>query len=294
MAVWAQSYFLNPNSMVLFFLAEYHNLTMFLMTNILVFLLAMLILLLSGTVFSSCPWKEDNKTLEILWTIFPAYWLVMLAVPSLGNLYRMDLSKCEYEVLFKAIGNQWYWSYEYSMEGLGSSLNCLSNLEGNSVKGSELSMKIGEMYTFNSLEKNLFGASPLNVSAVLSSCLGKFFYCGGVSFVSYMEDPKELNLGDYRLLEVDNRVICPGLANVRVNITSADVIHSWTMPAMGVKVDAVPGRLNCATFKTLDYGVFYGQCSEMCGAKHSFMPICLEAIPFNWFRLWMKEFQVGA
>lgn len=267
MAVWAQTYFLNSNSIILFFLAEYHNLTIFLMRNILVFLLRILILLLSERGCSTYPWKEDNKTLEVLWTIFPAYWLIILAVPSLGNLYRIDLRKCEYEVLFKAIGNQWYWSYEYRIGGL--------------IGGSSR-IPDGKIY-FNSD----------NISKVLEDCWGGVPYAGGVRFVSYIEDVNRLGLGDYRLLEVDNRVVCPGLVNIRVNITSGDVIHSWTIPSLGVKVDAVPGRLNCATFKTLRYGVFYGQCSEMCGAKHSFIPICLESIPFNWFRLWFKEFQIG-
>nr|BAV25167.1 cytochrome c oxidase subunit II [Conchocele cf. bisecta HPD1644] len=282
-------FFLNSNSMILFFLIEYHNMTMFLMTNILIFLLSMLLFIGTSKMFTTYAWKEDNKTLEILWTIFPAYWLIMLAVPSLGNLYRMDLSKCEYDVLFKAIGNQWYWSYEYNMSGLGN----LGKFELGGIESDVFNNK-GEFSLLKDYSMlNNFQVKKVNLEEVVSSSFSNINYDGGVSFVSYMEDVSSLEVGDYRLLEVDNRVVCPGLMDVRVNITSFDVIHSWTLPSMSVKVDAVPGRLNCATFKTLGYGVFYGQCSEMCGAKHSFMPICLEAIPFNWFRLWIKEFQVG-
>nr|QGZ09986.1 cytochrome c oxidase subunit 2 [Eisenia nordenskioldi nordenskioldi]UWM94620.1 cytochrome c oxidase subunit II [Eisenia nordenskioldi]UWM94633.1 cytochrome c oxidase subunit II [Eisenia nordenskioldi]UWM94646.1 cytochrome c oxidase subunit II [Eisenia nordenskioldi]UWM94659.1 cytochrome c oxidase subunit II [Eisenia nordenskioldi] len=107
---------------------------------------------------------------------------------------------------------------------------------------------------------------------------------------SYMIPTSDLLPGDYRLLEVDNRVVIPMQLEIRMLITAADVIHSWTVPALGVKVDAVPGRLNQIGFTTSQPGIFYGQCSEICGANHSFMPIAVEAINTKSFMNWVLNF----
>nr|YP_009695264.1 cytochrome c oxidase subunit II [Ryssota otaheitana]QDM39458.1 cytochrome c oxidase subunit II [Ryssota otaheitana] len=103
------------------------------------------------------------------------------------------------------------------------------------------------------------------------------------SFDSYMVQTDSLNLGDYRLLEVDNRPMIPYGVTTSVITTSADVIHAWALPSMGVKMDSVPGRLNSMDMYAQLPGVFYGQCSEICGANHSFMPIVIEAISLNDF-----------
>nr|YP_003204696.1 cytochrome c oxidase subunit II [Oxymeris dimidiata]ACF04829.1 cytochrome c oxidase subunit II [Oxymeris dimidiata] len=108
-----------------------------------------------------------------------------------------------------------------------------------------------------------------------------------IEFDSYMIPTNELEPGDFRLLEVDHRVVLPTQTDVRMLVTSADVIHSWTVPSLGVKVDAVPGRLNQLGFFIKYPGVFYGQCSEICGANHSFMPIVVEAIPLKNFMEWV-------
>ena len=105
------------------------------------------------------------------------------------------------------------------------------------------------------------------------------------SYILNMEDTLE-GEGIYRLLEVDNRVVCPSRTNVRVLVGAEDVIHCWTVPRLGVKVDGVPGRLNRVVFNSDNVGVFYGQCSEICGANHSFIPICIEVVPKNIFNLW--------
>nr|YP_010891529.1 cytochrome c oxidase subunit II [Desbruyeresia armata]WJK73065.1 cytochrome c oxidase subunit II [Desbruyeresia armata] len=107
-----------------------------------------------------------------------------------------------------------------------------------------------------------------------------------IEFDSYMIPSNELELGDFRLLEVDHRVVLPTHTDIRVLVTSADVIHSWAVPSLGVKADAIPGRLNQLSFYVKYPGVFYGQCSEICGANHSFMPIVLEAIPLENFMEW--------
>nr|UYB78719.1 cytochrome c oxidase subunit II [Ornithodoros turicata] len=98
------------------------------------------------------------------------------------------------------------------------------------------------------------------------------------------------NLSTFRLLDVDNRIILPYNTNMRILITSADVIHSWTIPTLGVKMDAVPGRLNQISTMASRPGIFYGQCSEICGANHSFMPISMEVTSLNNFLNWIKLF----
>nr|AEW43238.1 cytochrome oxidase subunit II [Prosellodrilus biauriculatus] len=113
-----------------------------------------------------------------------------------------------------------------------------------------------------------------------------------VEMDSYMLPTQDLSPGDYRLLEVDNRMVVPMKLEVRMLITAADVIHSWTVPALGVKVDAVPGRLNQIGFTTMQPGIFYGQCSEICGANHSFMPIAVESINTMSFMKWITNFNL--
>nr|YP_010713564.1 cytochrome c oxidase subunit II [Monetaria moneta]WDA98696.1 cytochrome c oxidase subunit II [Monetaria moneta] len=108
-----------------------------------------------------------------------------------------------------------------------------------------------------------------------------------IEFDSYMVPTNELEPGDFRLLEVDHRVVLPTQTDIRVLVTSADVIHSWTVPSLGVKADAIPGRLNQLSFFIKYPGVFYGQCSEICGANHSFMPIVVEAVPLENFMEWV-------
>ena len=109
-----------------------------------------------------------------------------------------------------------------------------------------------------------------------------------LEFDSYMLPEEGLQNGQFRLLEVDNRLIVPFNTEIRLLITAADVIHRWTIPSAGVKVDAIPGRLNQANINILYPGVFYGQCSEICGANHSFIPIVLESVPVNTFSNWLK------
>lgn len=99
-----------------------------------------------------------------------------------------------------------------------------------------------------------------------------------VRFDAYILPTTELERGQFRLLEVDNRIAIPTNLAIKALITSEDVIHSWTVPSLGVKVDAIPGRLNQITFHAIYPGIFYGQCSEICGINHSFIPIVIEAI----------------
>nr|AFG29102.1 cytochrome c oxidase subunit II [Hedria mixta] len=109
-----------------------------------------------------------------------------------------------------------------------------------------------------------------------------------IEFDSYMIPLSDLPIDGFRLLDVDNRVVLPLNSQIRVLVTAADVIHSWTVPALGVKVDGTPGRLNQTNFMINRPGLFYGQCSEICGANHSFMPIVIESVPVSNFIKWIN------
>nr|AND96089.1 cytochrome c oxidase subunit 2 [Onthophagus falculatus] len=110
-----------------------------------------------------------------------------------------------------------------------------------------------------------------------------------MEFDSYMIPINELKFEGFRLLDVDNRTILPYNSQIRMLVTAADVIHSWTIPALSVKIDATPGRLNQISFLMNRTGLFFGQCSEICGANHSFMPIVIESISMNFFIKWLKN-----
>nr|YP_010868520.1 cytochrome c oxidase subunit II [Calinaga buddha]WGU20171.1 cytochrome c oxidase subunit II [Calinaga buddha] len=109
-----------------------------------------------------------------------------------------------------------------------------------------------------------------------------------IEFDSYMLQFNENN--NFRLLDVDNRIILPMNNQIRILITATDVIHSWTIPSLGVKVDANPGRLNQTSFFINRPGIYYGQCSEICGANHSFMPIVIESISIKNFINWVNNY----
>nr|QNE85717.1 cytochrome c oxidase subunit II [Cephus pygmeus] len=128
-------------------------------------------------------------------------------------------------------------------------------------------------------------------------CMGHQWYWSyeysdfnNIEFDSFMIPTNELNKNEFRLLEVSNRMIVPLNTQIRLLISSVDVIHSWTIPAMGIKIDATPGRINQTNLLTMRPGLFYGQCSEICGANHSFMPIIVESTNMKNFISWIKKF----
>lgn len=171
----------------------------------------------------------EHQTIEIIWTILPALILVLIAFPSLRLLYLLDEIN-EPSITLKAIGHQWYWTYEYS--------------------------------DFNQIE-----------------------------YDSYIIPSNDLSNNLFRLIEVDNHVILPINTQVRILVRATDVIHSWTVPALGVKADAIPGRLNQIRFIINRPGLFYGQCSEICGANHRFIPIAIEAISIDYFLNWIYSWK---
>jgi len=107
------------------------------------------------------------------------------------------------------------------------------------------------------------------------------------TFDAYMIPELELELGMFRQLETDNRIVIPILRKIRVLVSRADVLHSWTIPSLGVKADAIPGRVNQLNFISILPGALYGQCSEICGRQHSNMPICLEILSLKDFNIWI-------
>nr|AWV84292.1 cytochrome oxidase subunit II [Babras sonorivox] len=111
-----------------------------------------------------------------------------------------------------------------------------------------------------------------------------------IEFDSYMKSINDLEMNEFRLLETDNHMVLPFNTQIRLIISSSDVLHSWAMPSLGVKVDAVPGRLNQSAILVNRPGLFYGQCSEICGANHSFMPIVIESINIKMFLKWLENF----
>nr|AQP28789.1 cytochrome c oxidase subunit 2 [Amitermes sp. 3 TB-2017] len=169
----------------------------------------------------------EGQMLETVWTIAPAIILIFIAIPSLRLLYLMDEIHNPAMTL-KAVGHQWYWSYEYS--------------------------------DFTKLE-----------------------------FDSYMVQQEDQQTNTFRLLDTDNRIVLPMNSPIRMIVTAADVLHSWTVPSLGVKTDATPGRLNQISFSINRPGLLYGQCSEICGANHSFMPIVVESVSTNQFINWVSK-----
>jgi len=111
----------------------------------------------------------------------------------------------------------------------------------------------------------------------------------GINFDSYLVPEDELGIGDFRLLEVDNRVVLPVDTHIRLVVTAADVLHRWSVPSFGIKMDACPGRLNQASVFIERPGVYYGQCSEICGVNHGFMPIAVEGVRLEDYVRWVVE-----
>uniref|UniRef100_A0A411ASQ1 Cytochrome c oxidase subunit 2 n=4 Tax=unclassified Schedorhinotermes TaxID=2636619 RepID=A0A411ASQ1_9NEOP len=110
-----------------------------------------------------------------------------------------------------------------------------------------------------------------------------------LEFDSYMTQNDDYQPKNFRLLETDNRIVIPMNSSIRAIVTAADVLHSWAIPSLGVKTDATPGRLNQTSFSVSRPGVLYGQCSEICGANHSFMPIVMESVTASSFINWASK-----
>lgn len=211
----------------------FHNILLWIITLITLFVLALLIVVAVKFNARSNPVPSrttHNTLIEVAWTLIPVLILVGIAIPSFKLLFEeLDIPKSDLTI--KATGKQWYWSYAY----------------------------------------------PDN---------GKF------EFDSLLASDKQP-----RLLGVDNEMVVPVNKVVRIQTTGADVIHSFAVPAFGIKIDSIPGRLNETWFKATKVGTFYGQCSELCGKDHAFMPIVVRVVNDQQFADWVegakKKFAAG-
>jgi len=210
----------------------FHTELFWIITAVSLFVLALLVWIVikyrAGA--NAVPSKVHHNTLlEVAWTLIPVIILVVIAIPSFKLLY-LESNIPTPDLTIKAIGKQWFWTYEYPGSAAG--------------------------FTYDSL---------------------------GLSDA----DAKKANKP--RLLGTDNPVYVPVNKVVEIETVGADVIHSWAMSQMGVKMDAVPGRINKTWFKATRTGVFYGQCSELCGARHAYMPIELHVVTDAEYAAWLAE-----
>ena len=208
-----------------------HSFVLYVITLICLFVLGLMVWIVVRYNAKANPTPSattHNTTLEVLWTIIPVAILVTIAIPSFRLLYFEDVLP-KTDMTIKAIGKQWYWSYEYPDNG---------------------------NFTFDAL---------------------------------MLSDRVSAQQMEPRLLGTNNHVVVPIGKTVRLLTTGADVIHAWAIPAFGVKIDAVPGRINQTWFKANKEGKFYGECSELCGARHPFMPIEVEVVSQERFDQWVME-----
>nr|YP_009917434.1 cytochrome c oxidase subunit II [Roxasellana stellata]QLJ57887.1 cytochrome c oxidase subunit II [Roxasellana stellata] len=225
MATWNMFSFQDAVSPIMEQLILFHDHTMMILSMITIMVIYMIMSLTMNKLINRN--LLEGQLIELIWTLLPTVLLVTIALPSLKTLYLLEEINKPL-ITLKAIGHQWYWSYEYS--------------------------------DFKKIE-----------------------------FDSYMKQTNSIDKNEFRLLEVDNRIMIPFDIQSRILVTSHDVIHSWTIPSLGIKIDGSPGRINQGSILTMRPGIFYGQCSEICGANHSFMPITLESININTFNKWIKN-----
>ena len=215
---------------------ELHNNIMFYLAIILFTVTWMMITIIRNFMATKSPiahkYMNHGTLIELIWTITPAFILILIAFPSFKLLYLMD-EVMDPSLVVYAEGHQWYWSYQYP--------------------------------DFLNSDEDF------------------------IEFDSYLVPEADLEEGALRMLEVDNRVILPELTHVRFIISSGDVIHSYACPALGIKCDAYPGRLNQISVLINREGTFFGQCSEICGILHSSMPIVIESLSLEKYLSWLNE-----
>ncbi len=216
---------------------SFHEMLLYIIVAVTVFVLVLLIWVVIRYNRRSNPTPSrttHNTLIEVVWTVVPVLILVVIAIPSFKLLYANEKIPSDIQLTIKAIGKQWYWTYEYPDNG---------------------------NFTFDA---------------------------------NMLPDDQAAAAGQPRLLAVDNFVVVPEDTKVRLIVTADAVIHSWALPAFGVKIDAVPGRLNELWFEVPEPGIYYGQCSELCGARHAFMPIGVKVVTKDEYATWVAEQQAQA
>ena len=209
---------------------SFHRELLYIITAVSLFVAALLVWVIIKFRASANPTPSKvhhNTILEVAWTLIPVIILVVIAIPSFKLLYY-EAEIPTPDVQIKAIGKQWFWTYEYPGADAGFSYDSLG-----------------------------------------------------------LSDADAAKKGEPRLLGVDNIIEVPVNKVVEIETTGADVIHSWAIPQFGVKMDAVPGRLNHTWFKATQLGTFYGECSELCGARHAFMPIEVKVVSDADYAAWL-------
>lgn len=209
---------------------SFNSFLLVIITSIVLFVLVLLAIVVVrfNEKANPTPSRTSHNTLiEVAWTVVPVMILVAIAIPSF-RLLHLELKVPTADLTVKAVGHQWYWSYEYPDDG-------------------------------------------------------------GFGFDSMLVADKDLKPGQPRLLTVDNELVVPVDKVIRVQVTAADVIHSFAVPSFGIKIDALPGRLNETWFKVTKEGVYYGQCSELCGRDHAFMPIAVRALNAQDYEAWLAS-----
>lgn len=196
---------------------------------------------------------SHNTVLEVLWTAVPIVILVLIAFPSFRLLYAQDVIP-EADLVIKATGHQWYWSYEYP------------DADNMAFDAYMLPARLFDEESAAAREDRLKARQDL------AAFLGR-------------SEPPEV----YRLLDTTTRIVVPVGKVVKMLVTASDVLHAWTIPSFGIKIDAVPGRLNETWFQATKVGTFYGQCSEICGTGHSFMPIVVEVMSEADYAAWLDR-----
>lgn len=224
----------DPASPVAQRMYDFHNLLMYLITFIVVFVAGLMVYVMIRFRAKANPVPSKvthNTPLEIMWTLIPTLILFAIAFPSFKLLYYADRIE-QPEMTLKVTGNQWYWDYEYPDHE-------------------------------------------------------------GLSFSSYMIPDEEIKAeeGQIRNLSTDNIVVLPVDTNIQIIVTAGatDVLHAFAVPAFGIKTDAVPGRLNETWVRITKPGTYYGQCSELCGKAHAFMPIEVKAVSKEEFDEWLVK-----
>lgn len=210
--------------------------------------------------------KQEFTNLEAAWSAIPVSFIGMVSVPSVGLEYSIspDVTPA---VTLKIIGHQWYWQYEVTTKVHPGLIETTDN-----------------SFLFKSLSYKTFLDNKDDSDALLSALTElEYFELKKTFDVSLVSD----NYPFLRGLGTDCELLLPVNTPIKIIVTSADVIHSFALPAGAVKVDAIPGRLSEQVIIFERPGLFFGQCSELCGPYHGFMPILIEVVSYDSFIKWM-------
>uniref|UniRef100_UPI00315DD9F0 cytochrome c oxidase subunit 2 n=1 Tax=Glauconome virens TaxID=457868 RepID=UPI00315DD9F0 len=297
MSIWSQLGFPDPKTENAKNLILYHDMTLVVVAMILVLVVWFLVIFLFKKIFFGGMmnrYVHSNDWLEIIWTVSPAFILFVLGYVSLVNLYQMELGDGS-EHLVKVTGHQWYWDYEYLVDVVQNKSefsSWLGNMVCVLIEGSD---DLSGQIEFGS---EASGSDDLDDAGVFESwenmvCLVK----GMVKVVGEWDlkyDSFMIPAGDivsdhdvfpfesgFRNADVTNPCFLARSVPNEVLVSTVDVMHSWGLTELGVKVDAIPGRINCLGVIPYSSGVSYGNCYELCGVGHSTMPIKVVILNLN-------------